>query len=69
MDKRLVIDAYRKGMITKEQCAQILGIESEPLLALISTARGEVIDRPEPQEVSSKTAPDSLSKSSVTYNI
>ncbi|WP_058303832.1 hypothetical protein [Gorillibacterium timonense] len=36
MDKRLIIGAYRQGILTREQCAQILGIESESLLGLVS---------------------------------
>lgn len=36
MDKRLIIGAYRKGILTREQCAQMLGIDSEPLLGLVS---------------------------------
>jgi len=36
MDKRVIIAAYRKGILTREQCAQMLGIDSEPLLGLVS---------------------------------
>lgn len=36
MDKRGIVMAYRKGVLTREQCAQMLGIDSEPLLGLVS---------------------------------
>jgi transposase-like protein len=36
MDKRKVLAAYRRGMITKEQCAQILGIDSMRVMRMVS---------------------------------
>ncbi|MCL6457028.1 MAG: hypothetical protein K6T85_03390 [Gorillibacterium sp.] len=62
MDKRLVIDAYRKGLITREQCAQILGVETDPLLALINGQRGEEIIHAEVHGATARITPDSLSK-------
>lgn len=35
MDKRKVIMAYRKGFITIQECAQILGIDSTQILGLM----------------------------------
>jgi hypothetical protein len=35
MDKRKVIAAYRKGFITIQECAQILGIDSTQILGLL----------------------------------
>ncbi len=35
MDKRSVIAAYRCGMITMQECAQILGIDSVKLMGLV----------------------------------
>jgi hypothetical protein len=36
VDKRKVISAYRKGIITIQECAQILGIDSMQLLSMIN---------------------------------
>lgn len=35
MDKRKAIEAYRSGLITAQQCAQILGLEKPELLGLV----------------------------------
>lgn len=35
MDKRKVITAYRRGFITMQECAQILGIDSVQILGLV----------------------------------
>lgn len=35
MDKRKVITAYRRGFITMQECAQILGIDSIQILRLV----------------------------------
>ena len=35
MDKRKVITAYRRGFITMQECAQILGIDSIQILGLV----------------------------------
>ncbi|WNQ09281.1 hypothetical protein MJA45_16765 [Paenibacillus aurantius] len=39
MDKRKVITAYRRGMISREECAQILGIDSMLLFRAVSDNR------------------------------
>lgn len=36
MDKRAVISAYRRGMITIQECAQILGIDSMQIIGLMN---------------------------------
>jgi hypothetical protein len=36
VDKRKVISAYRKGIITIQECAQILGIDSMQILGMIN---------------------------------
>ncbi|MCZ8520533.1 MULTISPECIES: hypothetical protein [Paenibacillus] len=36
MDKRKVITAYRRGFITMQECAQILGIDSPHILGLMN---------------------------------
>ncbi|MFD2612021.1 hypothetical protein [Paenibacillus gansuensis] len=35
MDKRKVITAYRRGFITMQECAQILGLDSVQIRGLI----------------------------------
>ncbi|WEK55697.1 MAG: hypothetical protein P0Y55_06535 [Candidatus Cohnella colombiensis] len=35
MDKRKVITAYRRGLISVQECAQILGLENVQLLSLM----------------------------------
>ncbi|MCC2684408.1 MAG: hypothetical protein K0R75_1307 [Paenibacillaceae bacterium] len=35
MDKRKVIAAYRKGFITIQECAQILGIDSAQIVGMV----------------------------------
>ncbi|MBB6735752.1 hypothetical protein [Cohnella zeiphila] len=35
MDKRKVIAAYRRGLISSQECAQILGLDSVDLLGLV----------------------------------
>ncbi|CAM2800727.1 hypothetical protein PASE110613_01385 [Paenibacillus sediminis] len=42
MDKRKVIAAYRRGFITIQECAQILGVESAQL--------SKLMDQPEKKE-------------------
>ncbi|MCR8634468.1 MULTISPECIES: hypothetical protein [Paenibacillus] len=41
MDKRKVIMAYRRGFITIQECAQILGVDSLQIMGLV--------DDPEPE--------------------
>ncbi|WP_165452310.1 hypothetical protein [Paenibacillus thalictri] len=36
MDKRKVITAYRRGFITMQECAQILGVDSLHIMGLVS---------------------------------
>ncbi|CAG7641155.1 hypothetical protein ACFQI7_11900 [Paenibacillus allorhizosphaerae] len=36
MDKRKVITAYRRGFITIQECAQILGIDSLQIMGLVN---------------------------------
>jgi hypothetical protein len=35
MDKRKVIMAYRRGFITMQECAQILGIDSLQIMGMV----------------------------------
>ncbi|WP_334071582.1 MULTISPECIES: hypothetical protein [Paenibacillus] len=35
MDKRKVIDAYRRGFLTPQECAQVLGLEKGQLTRLL----------------------------------
>ena len=39
MDKRKVIAAYRKGLLSMQECAQILGIDSFQLMAMADDLR------------------------------
>ncbi len=36
MDKRIVIAAYKRGIITIQECAQILGLETGQMRGLIN---------------------------------
>lgn len=36
MDKRKVINAYRRGFITMQECAQILGIDSMQIMGMVN---------------------------------
>jgi hypothetical protein len=36
MDKRKVISAYRRGFITMQECAQILGIDSMQIMGMMN---------------------------------
>ncbi|WP_186445560.1 hypothetical protein [Paenibacillus cremeus] len=36
MDKRKVITAYRRGFITMQECAQILGIDSLQIVGMVN---------------------------------
>jgi hypothetical protein len=36
MDKRKVITAYRRGFITIQECAQILGIDSMQIMGMVN---------------------------------
>ncbi|GIO11683.1 hypothetical protein J19TS2_12380 [Cohnella xylanilytica] len=35
MDKRKVIAAYRRGLISSQECAQILGLDNQDLLGFV----------------------------------
>ncbi len=39
MDKRKVIAAYRRGLITVQECAQILGLDNAQLLTYMRESR------------------------------
>ncbi|WP_193571431.1 hypothetical protein [Paenibacillus psychroresistens] len=36
MDKRKVITAYRRGFITIQECAQILGLDPKQVISLVT---------------------------------
>jgi hypothetical protein len=40
MDKRKVITAYRRGLISVQECAQILGLDNVELLGYMRESRG-----------------------------
>ena len=39
MDKRKVIAAYRRGFITIQECAQIIGVDSRQAARLVNDAK------------------------------
>lgn len=41
MDKRKVITAYRRGFITIQECAQILGVDSRLILGMMNDPKME----------------------------
>ncbi|MEK8127397.1 hypothetical protein WMW72_05660 [Paenibacillus filicis] len=41
MDKRKVITAYRRGFITMQECAQILGIDSLQIMGMVDDPHGK----------------------------
>lgn len=41
VDKRKVIAAYRRGFITLQECAQIIGIDSLRVLGMVDEPREE----------------------------
>jgi hypothetical protein len=41
MDKREVIMAYRRGLLTLQECAQILGLDNVRLIGLMREASGD----------------------------
>ncbi|MEI7024547.1 hypothetical protein [Paenibacillus sp. y28] len=53
MDKRKVITAYRRGFITMQECAQILGIEATQILGMVNDTKLTEPSRPIQQPVSS----------------
>jgi len=46
MDKREVIMAYRRGLISLQECAQILGLDNVRLVGLVREAEGDPPARP-----------------------
>lgn len=42
MDKRKVINAYRRGFLTPQECAQVLGIERRQLDDLLANGAGDL---------------------------
>ncbi|WP_438445608.1 hypothetical protein [Gorillibacterium sp. sgz5001074] len=49
MDKRKVITAYRRGFISMQECAQILGIDSVQIMGMMNDP-----DLQEPSRVMNK---------------
>ncbi|WP_170211429.1 hypothetical protein [Cohnella abietis] len=47
MDKRKVIAAYRRGLISMQECAQILGLDNVELLGYMRESR---VIRPKPNK-------------------
>jgi hypothetical protein len=41
LDKRKVITAYRRGFITIQECAQILGIDSGQIMSMVNEPKKE----------------------------
>jgi hypothetical protein len=41
MDKREVIMAYRRGLLSLQECAQILGLDNVRLIGLMQETRGD----------------------------
>lgn len=41
MDKRKVIDAYRQGLFSVQECAQLLGLDKLQLSAVLSSAEDD----------------------------
>lgn len=53
VDKRLVINSYRRGFITLKECAQILGIDSMQIMNMVNDTQGSegfklLIDQQQP---------------------
>jgi len=42
MDKRKVINAYRRGFLTPQECAQVLGIERKQLDDLLAESADDL---------------------------
>lgn len=51
MDKRKVIMAYKRGIITIQECAQILGIDSAQVVGMVDDSRKSEPSRSYPQPV------------------
>ncbi|MFD0867785.1 MULTISPECIES: hypothetical protein [Paenibacillus] len=50
MDKRKVIEAYQRGFITIQECAQILGIDSLEIMGMVGAPHGGERPRPVPRQ-------------------
>jgi hypothetical protein len=55
LDKRKVITAYRRGFITIQECAQILGIDAKQIVSMVNEPKDE-------------DPPDHLRKQSIPLN-
>ncbi|GGG05371.1 hypothetical protein [Paenibacillus aceti] len=42
MDKRKVINAYRRGFLTPQECAQVLGVERKQLDDLLAESADDI---------------------------
>lgn len=51
MDKRKVIAAYRRGFLTIQECAQILGIDSKHAVVMVDDQKRSETSRLFPQPV------------------
>ncbi|WP_170143705.1 hypothetical protein [Paenibacillus flagellatus] len=51
MDKRKVITAYRRGFITIQECAQILGIDSMQVMGMMNDQKPSEPSRIVPRSV------------------
>lgn len=50
MDKRIVIAAYRRGFITIQECAQIIGVDSKQINRLVEEPILLAAERPRLEE-------------------
>jgi len=53
MDKRKVIHAYRRGFLTIQECAQILGIDSVKIMQFVNDPHWSESEKPNMQKSSS----------------
>ncbi|MBW4082828.1 hypothetical protein [Paenibacillus sp. S150] len=53
MDKRKVIDAYRRGFLTVRECGQILGVEERQLQSLLMLEEGKPACMPTSRRIGS----------------
>jgi len=51
MDKRKVIAAYRRGFITMQECAQILGLDVVQITGLVNDPQFSGSDLPRSREI------------------
>lgn len=50
MDKRMVISAYRRGFISLQECAQILGVDSLQIMGWINDPKETDANRTLPNQ-------------------